>query len=207
MQPRLLHITFPYAGPWGEQMAQDFRELAVDIGNTPGLVWKVWTESRAEGRAGGTYLFRTADAARCYLEVHLARLAAFGITDARVEQYDANVALSTINRALPQEPLPAAAPGGYATLADVGHQGMGRFLHTFAREGQALRRAHGSLGAGVWSVRGDPGRAMVLIDWKDEQSFLNFRADPSVPATMRQGGATRPPVFTALEGVQVRFPA
>jgi heme-degrading monooxygenase HmoA len=208
MPHRLIHLTFPYHGPWGEQMAAAFNELAEDIGRTPGLLWKVWTENRAEGLAGGTYLFESADAAQAYLTAHLPRLAAFGITDVRLEQHDANQALSTLNRALPrQEERPGQTQGAYTTLADVGHQGIERFLQTFTREGQALRAAHGSRGAAVWTVRGDANRAMVLIDWRDEQSFRNFRADPAVPPTMQQGGATRPPVFTALEAALVRSPA
>jgi hypothetical protein len=101
MQPQLIHISFCYDGPWGNDMANAFHDLASEIGKTPGLLWKVWTENRKAERAGGTYLFSSSQAAQAYLDVHLPRLSGFGVADIRMEQYDVNPALSTANRALP----------------------------------------------------------------------------------------------------------
>lgn len=207
MKPSLVHISFAYPGPWGDEMAKDLRELSRQIGKTPGLIWKVWIEDSASGRAGGTYLFQSSAAARDYLDSHLQRLAALGISDARVEQYEVNPELSAANGGLPQGALRPASDGAYTTLADVAHQGVARFIETFSKEGLALRRAHGSLGSTVMTARSDPARAFVLIDWRSEDSFRSFRADAQVPATMHKGGATRPPVFTTMDGDRYRFAA
>lgn len=48
-------------------------------------------------------------------------------------------------------------------------------------------------------VAEDAKAAVVLIDWKDRESFDGFVADMEVKATMRFGGATRPPKFTFIE--------
>ena len=52
----LLQIDFPYNGPWGDTAAEAMRGLAEDIAGTPGLKWKIWTESQTTGRAGGRAL-------------------------------------------------------------------------------------------------------------------------------------------------------
>lgn len=95
----LLQIDFPFAGPWGEDAAQAMRGLAEDIAAEPGLRWKVWTENRVEGRAGGIYAFEDAESARCYLRKHTARLAGFGITEPRCVEFGVNAGLSSITRA------------------------------------------------------------------------------------------------------------
>lgn len=98
MTPVLLQIDFPYTGPWGDEAAQAMRDLAADIATEPGLRWKIWTESREAGRAGGVYLFDDAQAAERYLVKHTARLAGFGIVDLRALRLDVNPALSAITR-------------------------------------------------------------------------------------------------------------
>lgn len=97
--PQLLSIDFPYAGPWGGEMSAAFEGLARDIAGEPGLLWKLWTENRDQGRAGGVYLFADANAREDYLVKHAARLKAFGITDLAVQRFEANPRLSVITRA------------------------------------------------------------------------------------------------------------
>lgn len=94
----LLQIDFPSDGPWGEQMSEAYAELARSIADEPGLIWKVWTESRAEQRAGGAYLFDTAENAQAYLAMHTERLAGFGIEGVRAVVFDVNEPLSELTR-------------------------------------------------------------------------------------------------------------
>jgi len=95
--PTLVQFDFPMTGPWGDEMAAAFGELAELIGRTPGLRWKIWTENEAEGTAGGIYVFDGDDAARAYIAEHTARLEGFGITDARARLFHVNEPLTAIN--------------------------------------------------------------------------------------------------------------
>lgn len=99
MSLTLLQIDFPFDGPWGDDMAAAFEGLAHDIASTPGLKWKVWTENRAAGRAGGIYLFDDGANAARYCEMHVARLQGFGVKDIRALDFGVNEALSLIDRA------------------------------------------------------------------------------------------------------------
>lgn len=99
MTHTLLQFDFPMDGPWGRQMAEAFLELAEDIANEQGLVWKIWTENETEKRAGGIYLFSDADAAARYLNMHSARLAAFGVSGVVARTFQVNETLSAITRA------------------------------------------------------------------------------------------------------------
>jgi hypothetical protein len=97
--PKLLQIDFPVQdAPWGDAMADAYGELADLIGKTPGLRWKIWTESRDEGLQGGVYLFDDDASARRYLEEHTARLEGFGITGIRAKLFDVNDRLTAANR-------------------------------------------------------------------------------------------------------------
>ena len=102
--PTLLQIDFPMQGPWGDEMAVAFGDLASVIGRSPGLRWKIWTENEEAGESGGIYLFEDADSARAYLEEHLTRLEGFGITNIRAKLFDVNEPLSYLNAG------PVAAP-------------------------------------------------------------------------------------------------
>lgn len=95
--PTLLQIDFPMQGPWGDEMAEAFRPLAELIGQTPGLRWKIWTESRESGEGGGIYLFESRRAAEAYLEEHTKRLNGFGITEIRARLFDVNEPLTAVN--------------------------------------------------------------------------------------------------------------
>ncbi|MCS7006539.1 MAG: monooxygenase [Gaiellaceae bacterium] len=79
-------------------MASAFADLARLISETPGLRWKVWTESEESGEAGGVYLFDDESAARAYLDEHTRRLESFGITDIRARVFDVNEPLTEITR-------------------------------------------------------------------------------------------------------------
>ena len=70
----LLQVDFPFTGPWGDEMAAGMKELATSIAQEPGLLWKIWTENRDTGEAGGIYLFADRADAERYLEMHRARL-------------------------------------------------------------------------------------------------------------------------------------
>ncbi len=95
----LAQFDFPSAGPWGPEMAQAYRDLAQDIAAEPGLVWKIWTEDAAGGRAGGIYLFESRAAATAFRDKHMARLTGFGITGIAAHVFDINGELSAITRA------------------------------------------------------------------------------------------------------------
>ncbi len=99
MSHTLLQFDFPFDGPWGSEMTGAMQGLAQDIAAEPGLVWKIWTENKAENRAGGIYVFTSADAAAAYTAKHSARLAAFGITGIVAKSFDVNPELSGITRA------------------------------------------------------------------------------------------------------------
>lgn len=97
--PTLLQFDFPFTGPWGEEMAGALAGLAEDIAGTGGLRWKIWTENRDEGRAGGIYLFDDRASAEAYRKLHALRLRNFGIGEVRAIAFDVNPALSGITRA------------------------------------------------------------------------------------------------------------
>lgn len=95
---QLLQIDFPFAGPFGAEMAKQLGELAQSIAGERGLIWKIWTENAATGSAGGIYLFEDSASANAYLTMHSARLASFGITDIRARLFDVNGELTAITR-------------------------------------------------------------------------------------------------------------
>jgi hypothetical protein len=97
--PILLQVDFPYAGPWGEDMAQAMRGLAESIAQEPGLLWKIWTENRDSGEAGGIYLFADRADAERYLAMHRARLFGFGVPEVHAKLFEVNAPLSAIDRA------------------------------------------------------------------------------------------------------------
>lgn len=95
---KLLQIDFPFSGPFGEEMAQGFAELAASINDEPGFLWKIWTENQIAEEAGGVYLFDSEEHALAYLEKHTARLNGFGITGINAKIFDVNATLSAINK-------------------------------------------------------------------------------------------------------------
>ncbi len=96
---KLLQIDFPIEGPFGEEMTKAFEDLAKDIANEEGLIWKIWTENSTNKEAGGIYLFSDENNAKQYLEKHTKRLNSFGIIDINAKIFDVNVPLSLIDKA------------------------------------------------------------------------------------------------------------
>ncbi|MFD8990716.1 monooxygenase [Streptomyces goshikiensis] len=95
----LLQVDFPSNGPFGEQMATEYQQLAESINHEPGMIWKIWTENSEAGEAGGVYLFESEATAQKYLTMHTERLQSWGITDIRGRIFAVNGPLSAINRA------------------------------------------------------------------------------------------------------------
>lgn len=95
---KLLQIDFPFAGPFGAEMAAALAELAQSIATEPGFRWKIWTENAADRLAGGIYLFDDQASAEAYLAKHSARLASFGVTGIRALVFDVNEPLTRIDR-------------------------------------------------------------------------------------------------------------
>lgn len=94
----ILQFDFPYAGPWGEAYVEALSELAKGIAKEPGLIWKAWTENEAEGLAGGIYYFEDEKNALAYRDMHIRRLASFGVKEFRAKVFHVNEALSAITR-------------------------------------------------------------------------------------------------------------
>lgn len=65
--PTLISIDFAYDMPH-EAFAAAMEGSAPVVAQTPGLVWKVWSNDPAAGLATGTYLFASREAARFYLD-------------------------------------------------------------------------------------------------------------------------------------------
>ena len=94
----LLQIDFPSNGPWGEDLTKMTSDLAHHLNQTPGMVWKIWTENSRAGDCGGVYLFTDESSANDFLKEHLPRLASMGIKDVRAKVFDVNESLSRITR-------------------------------------------------------------------------------------------------------------
>ncbi|MGZ8687961.1 MAG: monooxygenase [Gaiellaceae bacterium] len=94
--PTLVQFDFPMQGPWGDEMAAAYRELAELIAAAPGLRWKVWTENSETREGGGIYLFDDDASAAAYVDEHTARLQGFGVTDIRAKTFHVNEPLTAI---------------------------------------------------------------------------------------------------------------
>jgi len=94
----LVCFDFPFAGPFGDEMARALQELAQSITQEPGFLWKIWTESVDNGEAGGVYLFTDEASAQAYVAKHSQRLAGFGIRGINAKVFAINEALTGITR-------------------------------------------------------------------------------------------------------------
>ena len=97
--PVLVQMNFPLQGPWGEEMAETFRDLGASINDEPGFLWKVWIENQEAGRCGGIYLFDSHENAQAYITMHTERMAGLGVTELDVIVSDVNETLSTLTKA------------------------------------------------------------------------------------------------------------
>lgn len=100
----LLYVEFSSDGPFGTDAATAYADLAADIAAQEGLIWKVWTESPEDRKAGGAYLFADEESATRYVKKHTARLGSFGITDATMKMFQVNRELSETTRAVLDKP-------------------------------------------------------------------------------------------------------
>jgi hypothetical protein len=91
-------MDYPFSGPWGSQLADEYSDLARRIANVPGLICKVWTENRETGEAGGIYLFEDEASLDSYLEGKIERMKASGIEDIQAKKYDVNERLTRMTR-------------------------------------------------------------------------------------------------------------
>ena len=94
----VLIFDFPNSA-FGPERTEALKPLAEDIAGQHGLLWKIWTEEPAAGRAGGVYLFATREAAEAYHAMHAKRLAARGVTGIEATYRGVNDTLSLIDRA------------------------------------------------------------------------------------------------------------
>lgn len=95
----ILHVDFPYQGPWGAQMQHAMQSLAESINQEPGFIWKIWTENQHQLEAGGIYLFETEQTAQQYLDKHAARLKEFGVPVVNAKIFAVHQGLSLQNKA------------------------------------------------------------------------------------------------------------
>ena len=91
-----LQVDFKMSGPFGDEMADAFSDLAKSINEEEGFMWKIWTESPETNEAGGIYLFETKETAEKYIVMHSKRLAGFGIEDVNAKIFAINSKLTEI---------------------------------------------------------------------------------------------------------------
>ena len=48
----ILQVDFPHNGPFGEEFSKAFVDLAKNISEETGLIWKIWTENEQTKEAG-----------------------------------------------------------------------------------------------------------------------------------------------------------
>ena len=90
MTLKLLQMDYKFSGPWGDEMNTACSDLAHRIADVSGLIYKVWTENRETGEAGGIYLFEDEVSLDAYLEGKIERMKAASIKDLRVKKFDIN---------------------------------------------------------------------------------------------------------------------
>lgn len=92
----VLQVDFKMDGPFGAEMATQFKELAESINEEPGFQWKIWTEDTRYKEAGGIYIFDSKENAEAYLSMHSKRLKSFGIKEVNAKIFDINEKLTKI---------------------------------------------------------------------------------------------------------------
>ncbi|MCI2256156.1 monooxygenase [Domibacillus sp. PGB-M46] len=94
----VLQVDFKMNGPFGDEMAEAFSDLAKSINKEDGFMWKIWTESPETNEAGGIYIFETKETAEKYMDMHSKRLAGFGIIDVNAKIFTINSKLTEITK-------------------------------------------------------------------------------------------------------------
>lgn len=94
----VLQVDFKMSGPFGDEMAEAFSDLAKSINEEEGFMWKIWTESPETNEAGGIYIFETKETAEKYINMHSKTLAGFGITDVNAKIFAINSKLTEITK-------------------------------------------------------------------------------------------------------------
>lgn len=95
----LLQIDFPHQGPFGDELTQMMSNLAKEIAQEKGLIFKIWTENENTKEAGGIYVFDNIDDANRYLKMHTQRLESFGYSDIKSKIFTVNEELSALSKA------------------------------------------------------------------------------------------------------------
>ena len=98
MALKLLQMDYLFSGPWGDDLAAEYSELAHRIADVAGLICKVWTENREAGEAGGVYLFEDESSLDAYLGGKIERMRAAGVEGLRAKKFDVNEPLTRITR-------------------------------------------------------------------------------------------------------------
>lgn len=94
----VLQVDFNMNGPFGDEMAEAFTDLAKSINEEEGFMWKIWTESPETNEAGGIYSFETKETAEKYLDMHTKRLAGFGVIEVNAKIFAINSKLTEITK-------------------------------------------------------------------------------------------------------------
>lgn len=94
----LLQIDFLETRPNQSDKVAALIPLAQNIAETPGLIWKIWTENPETHEAGGIYLFEDEAALDAYLTMHTARLKGLGIDAINAKKFQVNQPLTEITR-------------------------------------------------------------------------------------------------------------
>lgn len=92
----VLQIDFEIEGPFGDEMAEEFSDLAKSINDEEGFIWKIWTEKPERNEAGGIYIFETEEDAENYLEMHTNRMKDMGVMEINAKIFDINSKLTDI---------------------------------------------------------------------------------------------------------------
>ncbi|MCL7749712.1 monooxygenase [Halalkalibacter alkaliphilus] len=94
----VLQVDFKMDGPFGDEMAEEFSDLAKSINEEEGFMWKIWTENQETNDVGGIYIFKTKETAEKYLDMHSKRLARLGIEDVNAKIFSINSKLTEITK-------------------------------------------------------------------------------------------------------------
>lgn len=94
----LLQVDFVDDRPTAGDNTTALTELAHNIAQTPGLIWKIWTENPDTHEAGGIYLFEDEASLDAYLTMHTQRLKRMGIGQINAKKFQVNESLTAITR-------------------------------------------------------------------------------------------------------------